>query len=215
MRLRRALPGAPVAAALMTGPVAAQRVADATPAQPEAASPAGRSVLVLDTDRLFTESRFGQRIAKQIQAETEALIEENRRIEAQLTEEERSLTERRPSMAPAAFRAEAEAFDSKVQEIRREQDAKERALQQSTVTGRERFLSAAAPTLGRVMLSRNASVILDQRGVFLSVAAADITDAAIAALDEEVGDGSDLDLSKPAETPAPVEVPKILVDPEQ
>ncbi|MGX9855580.1 OmpH family outer membrane protein [Limimaricola variabilis] len=163
---------------LAPGPVRAQ--AQQTVAQ----------VLVLDTERLFTESLFGRRLADDLQAKTEALIEENRRIEAELTAEEQDLTRRRPSMAPADFRAEADAFDARVQEIRRERDAKERALQQEAATGRETFLAASGQALGQLMLSRGAAVILDRRTVFLSTGAVDITDAAIAAVDEAIGDGS-------------------------
>ncbi|PYE86213.1 OmpH family outer membrane protein [Pseudoroseicyclus aestuarii] len=178
-----------LALALGAGPAAAQRVEEAGPATGPAVPP---SVLVLDTDRLFAETAFGQRVSEEVGARTDALIEENRRIEAQLTEEERSLTERRATMDPAAFREEAEAFDTRVQAIRQEQDAKERALQQSVSAERGAFLDAAGPTLGQLMLDRGASVILDRRSVFLSAAAADITDAAIEALDRSIGDGADL-----------------------
>ncbi|MCP1169640.1 OmpH family outer membrane protein [Limimaricola litoreus] len=182
-------------------PAAAQ-----TAAQPEVRDPAPRAtetqaeteigavggIVVLDTERLFAESLFGLRLAEMLQAETEALIEENRRIEAELTAEEQALTRRRPGMDPVAFREEAEAFDAKVQQIRRERDAKERALQQEASAGRERFLAAIGPTLGEVMMARGAAVILDRRAVFLSTGAVDVTEAAIAAIDAEIGDGSDL-----------------------
>ena len=162
----------------------------ADPAQPMAAARGG--VVVLDTERLFAESQFGLHLAELLQAETEALIEENRRIEAELTAEEQALTRRRPGMDPAAFREEADAFDAKVQQIRRERDAEERALQQEASAGRERFLAAIGPTLGEVMMERGATVILDRRAVFLSTGAVDVTEAAIAAVDAAIGDGSEL-----------------------
>ena len=172
------------------GPALAQRVADPAAPAPAQTPAAAGGIVVLDTDRLFSESLFGQRLAADLQAQTEALVEENRRIEAELTAEEQDLTRRRPSMTPEAFRAEAEAFDARVQEIRRERDAKERALQQEAATGRETFLAASGQALGQLMLSRGAAVILDRRTVFLSTGAVDITDAAIAAVDEAIGDGS-------------------------
>ncbi|GAD56554.1 OmpH family outer membrane protein [Limimaricola cinnabarinus] len=176
---------------------------------PPAVDPAAQGgVVVLDTDRLFAESLFGQALATDLQAETEALIEENRRIEAELTAEEQSLTRRRPGMEPAAFREEAEAFDARVQEIRRERDAKERALQLEAAAGRERFLAAIGPTLGQVMMARGAAVILDRRAVFLSTGAVDVTDAAIAAVDAEIGNGSDLPVPEAAQSDAaPTAVP--------
>ncbi len=158
-------------------------------------------VLTIDSERLFNQSLFGQRVLADVQAQTEALATENRRIEAQLTDEEKSLTARRPGMTPEAFRAEANDFDTRVQGIRQAQDAKERALQQAVSDGRDAFATAARPVLGQLMIDRQAVVVLERRGVILSVGAVDITDAAIAAIDAAVGDGADL--IAPTTDPAP------------
>ncbi|MCZ4260194.1 OmpH family outer membrane protein [Limimaricola sp. G21655-S1] len=186
------------------GPALAQRVADPAAPAPAQTPAAAGGIVVLDTDRLFSESLFGRRLAADLQAQTEALVEENRRIEAELTAEEQDLTRRRPSMTPEAFRAEAEAFDARVQKIRRERDAKERALQQEAASGREIFLAAAGPALGQVMLERGASIILDRRAVFLSTSAVDVTDAALAAVDAAIGNGATLSADpEPAEPADP------------
>lgn len=161
-------------------------------------------VLTIDPDRLFTESLFGQRVNAEILAQTEALGIENRRIEAALTEEERSLTLRRPTMTVEAFRAEASAFDAKVQAIRRAQDTKERDLQQGLAVGRDAFIVAASPVLGQMMAESGAAVILDQRSVFLGVAVVDITDEAITAINAAIGDGLAQD---PVPAPEPVPAP--------
>ncbi len=164
----------------------------ATAQEAVAADPLFRSpILTIDPDALFSQSLFGQRISAQLQAETDALAAENRRIEADLTAEERSLTERRPTMAPEAFRAEAEAFDTKVQGIRSAQDAKERDLQRTLTEGRDAFLEIVRPILGTLMQERGSVLILDRRSVFLGLGVIDITDEAIAAVDAAVGDGSD------------------------
>ena len=167
-------------------------------------------MLVIDTDRVFTDSLFGQRIAATVLADSEALVAENRRIEAALTEEERSLTLRRPTMAIADFRAEADAFDERVQGIRSAQDAKQRSLQDGITTGREQFLQAVRPVLGQLMQEAGAAVILDRRTVFLAIGSIDITDLAIVRIDAALGDGADLapdptlgPTPEPAPEPAP------------
>ena len=159
-------------------------------------------VLVIDTDRVFADSLFGQRVAADVQRDSEALVAENRRIEAALTEEERSLTLRRPTMPVADFRAEAAAFDERVQGIRTAQDTKQRALQDGIVAGREQFLQVVRPVLGQLMQEAGAAVILDRRTVFLSVGSIDVTDLAIARIDAAIGDGADLPVDPPPE-PAP------------
>lgn len=168
--------------------------APATAQEPSAeALPLGQvqsAVLTVDTERLFAESLFGQRVAAELRTATEALATENREIEAALTAEERSLTERRPTMTVEAFRAAADDFDARVQDIRAAQDAKERALQDSLSAGREDFLNAAAPVLAEMMRAAGAAVILDRRSVFLALGAVDITDEAIAAIDAAIGDGT-------------------------
>ncbi|WP_373356717.1 OmpH family outer membrane protein [Pseudoroseicyclus sp. CXY001] len=174
-------------------------------------------ILTIDPDALFDGTAYGQRIREELRAASEDLAAENREIEATLTEEERSLTARRPTMEPDAFRAEAQAFDARVQQIRNEQDAKERALQQILSRGREAFLRDASPVLGRMMLEAESAVILDRRNVFLSVGALDITDEAIALIDEALGDGADETLAPtPDEAPAdespadtPAELPEV------
>ncbi|GGL77713.1 OmpH family outer membrane protein [Wenxinia marina] len=199
--MRRAVRSALALAALLAGapglPARAQdqttmSVTDSLPLQGPVRSP----VLTIDLERLYAGSDFGERVAADIRAATEALAAENRQIEAELTAEEQSLTDRRPTMEPEAFRAEAEAFAERVQTIRREQDAKERALQDRLVAGRDAFFAAATPVLGRMMLDAGAAVILDRRNVFLGVGLVDITDSAIQRIDAEVGDGA-------SEAPAP------------
>ena len=184
-------------------------VAFPTLAQDQTDLPLGQlrsPVLIIDTERVFAESLFGLRIAAQVQADSEALVTENRRIEAALTEEERSLTVRRPTMTVEAFRTEADAFDERVQGIRRAQDAKQRALQDGIVTGRDQFLQAATPILGQIMQESAAAVILDRRSVFLGIGTIDITDQAIDRIDAAIGDGSALPIPAPIPEPDPVPV---------
>lgn len=149
-------------------------------------------ILTVESDRLFSESLFGQRVAQEIEAESAVLSAENRRIEAELTEEEQRLTERRADMEPQAFRALADAFDEKVQDIRRTQDGKARALNQRTDGDRVVFLQAAAPVLERLMREAGAVVILERNNVLLSLNATDITDLAIERINTAIGDGAAL-----------------------
>lgn len=148
------------------------------------------AILTIETDRLFTESAFGKRTANEIEAESAVLAAENRRIEAELTAEEKTLTARREEMEPEAFRALADAFDEKVQSIRRTQDAKARALNKRADKARVEFLQAARPVLEALMREAGAGVILERSSVFLSANATDITDLAIDRIDAAIGDGS-------------------------
>lgn len=149
-------------------------------------------ILTISPERLFQRTLFGQRIDREIEAQSQELAAENRRIEAELMAEEEELTRQRPSLEPAEFRGLADAFDKKVQEIRLQQDAKARTLTQKLENNRRLFLTSIRPVLGAIMQETGAAVILDRASVFLSANAADITDLATMRIDAELGDGAHL-----------------------
>jgi Skp family chaperone for outer membrane proteins len=137
-------------------------------------------VLTLDQDRLFLESDFGRAVIERERAATQALEQENRRIEAELVAEEQALTEARATLTAEEFATRAEAFDAKVNRIRGEQDAKARRLTESRETDRKAFLEVAVPVLGEILGDKGATAIMDKNLVILSLSAVDITDEAIA-----------------------------------
>ncbi|WP_386682156.1 OmpH family outer membrane protein [Loktanella sp. R86503] len=161
-------------------------------------------VLIVDSDRLYQESRYGQQIRAELDRSAEELKAENDRIVAALTEEERSLTLRRPTMPAADFRKEATDFDTKVQGIRRARDAKEVALQNARLTAQKDFFAQVQGVVGQLMIEKGATVTFDQRSVFIALLAADITEEAIARIDAQFVDS---DGSATGDVPALVEVP--------
>lgn len=158
------------------------------------------ALLTVDIDRLFVQSQFGERIARDYNDGRTALATENRRIADALRTEELALAEQRADMAIDVFRTEAEAFDEKAQGIRRAQDAKENALEETLTEGRTQFLEVTRPILGQLMVERGAFAILDRRSVLLSLGSIDITDDAVARIDDTIGDGAD---SPVIQTPDP------------
>jgi len=180
-----------VTGALPAGIAAAQEAPGVTVRSP---------ILTIDPEAVFARSALGRRLAREIEAEQQALASENRRIEAELTAEELALTEQRASLPIDEFRALADAFDAKVQRVRREQDAKEAALERRAERAEAEFLRATRPVLAEVMQERGAAVILDRRSVFVAFGAIDVTDAAIVAIDAALG-------AQGAEPPRPPEDP--------
>ena len=159
-----------------------------TPAQQRPA------ILVLNQERLLSQTLFGQRIQAELEAASALLSAENRRIESQLTEEELDLTQRRPTLAPEEFRLLADEFDTRVTGIRAAQAAKGRDLQNQFEAAQQRFFEETLPALLEIVQERGASVMLDSRSVLLSAGSVDITDAAIAAIDERLGKGGEAPL---------------------
>ncbi|ETX16629.1 outer membrane chaperone Skp (OmpH) [Roseivivax halodurans JCM 10272] len=163
--------------------------------------PVGRAVpgaiLTVEIERLLQESAYGQRVLLEIEKEGRAIAAESERIAEELRREEEELTERRDGMEPEAFREAADAFNAKVQELRARQDQKAQEFGLRTEQARRQIIAAARPILQSIMEDAGGAVLVERRQTLLSADGADITDAAIAELDAEIGDGSDLTLPDP------------------
>ena len=102
-------------------------------------------VLTIDSEQLFVQSQFGQKFAQDFEARGKILEAENRRIEAELIAEEKELTERRATLPPAKFRSLADAFDEKVEQIRRMVDVVDSCYDRNLLQS-----SADPPRAGRL-----------------------------------------------------------------
>ena len=171
--MRRAA-GALVAAMCVATPLVAQSI------QP---SP----VLTLDQDRMYAASAFGKRVQEFLRQQSSELSQENRKIEAALEEEERRLTEERSDMDPDTFQKLAIDFDERVTGIRSAQSAKTDSIRRQAEAERARFFEAAFPILLELVEETGAVAILNNTAVIFSVRQIDITDAAIARIDDAIG----------------------------
>lgn len=161
-------------------------------------------VLTIDPDRLFTGSKFGARVEREYEDNARKLAVENRSIEADLTAQERDLTDRRPKLAPDEFRKLADAFDAKVEGIRAAQAAKNSDLDKQREAERKLFLQNALPILGELVRETGAVAVLNTQSIFLAFRSIDITDRAIQRIDETIGDGAQLEPAPDVGTsPAP------------
>jgi Skp family chaperone for outer membrane proteins len=142
--------------------------------------PAAAPILTLDQDRFFLESDFGREVLDRERKATAALEQENKRIESDLVAEEQALTDQRNGLSAEEFAARADAFDTKVERIRTEQDAKAKALTEGRDKDRQAFLQAAIPVLGALLGEKQATAIVDKSQVIVALSAIDITDEAIA-----------------------------------
>ena len=163
-------------------------------------------ILVLDPERLFSETQLGQRMNEEYQAAREALSNRNRQLETELEAEEQALTAQRETLSPAEFRDLADQFDAKVQRIRRESDQAVRNLERRRELAPVQFMRMVEPVLVQVMEDAGGAVIMDARSVLLRAEAVDITDLAASRIDAEIGDGPEAPQeTTPAPAPAPEE----------
>lgn len=152
--------------------------------------PAQRLTLrTIDDERLFRASQFGARVAAEIETASRALEAENERLLNELTAREEELTELRTILSVEEFRTAAAAFDLQAETIRRNQAEKRQRLAQFEESERRRFFGQSAPVLQEVLNRSGGLVLIDARAVIIGVPGLDITDEAISAMDDAIGDG--------------------------
>ena len=176
MRGRRLLP-ALVALALAVGAAAQE-----PPAQ-EPGARSGPPFLLLDQERLLTDSRPGQTLLAEEEAARDALRAEARDIDRRFEEEEQSLTERRATLPSEEFRRLADAFDERVIQARSEQDRRSDALVREFEGRRRQFYAEIGPILVGLLSRYDAYAILDEAMVLLADQSLNVTDAVIAEID--------------------------------
>lgn len=151
-----------------------------------------RAVLTVDQEAMYRQSRWGMRAQAELAAQSRQVAADNDRAFAALVADEDALTAARATLPPEEFRTRAARFDERVTAVRQEREAARTALTETAERDRALFFQAAAPVLGRVMTSRGALVVLDQRTVLIADERIDVTAATIAALDAELGDGREI-----------------------
>lgn len=143
----------------------------------------------VDEERLFRESQFGQRVQADLDDASRALEEENARLLSELTAREEELTGLRESLPPDEFRADADAFDQRAEMIRQDQAQKLARFSQFEESERRRFFARSGVILQQVLEDEGAQILIAARAVIIGVPEMDITEAAISAIDAEIGDG--------------------------
>ena len=154
----------------------------------EAAAPS--SVLTVDLEKIARESDYGQRVNGLYQAEILTLQSEAKQVEAELIAEEQDLVAQRDIVSPEQFKELSQAFDRKVVAIREDQNSKQSELQAKQRDDQRNLLRLIAPILYEIVSARGASVLIDRRNIVLDLSSVDITDEAIAKMNETLGDGS-------------------------
>jgi Skp family chaperone for outer membrane proteins len=158
-------------------------LATAAPPPARAQVAGGTPFLVINQEQILTGSKAGQALLAEEERQRDALRAEARALDASFEEEERRLTEQRPTLSPEEFRKLSDAFDSRVVEARREQDARANALAQEFDQRRRQFYARVAPMLVTLMDRYGAKAIFDETSVLVADQSLNITDELIAEID--------------------------------
>jgi Skp family chaperone for outer membrane proteins len=145
-------------------------------------------VAIINQDRLFSDSMFGQSFNKKFQNDTNILAEENRHKEKELADEENILTEKRKTLSNIEFRKLAAIFNDKVEVIRRDQSQKLNNLNASRIQAQRAFYAQVKPVIIELMQERGIQFILNEQAIFMTGGSGDITDIAIERINQSFGE---------------------------
>lgn len=135
---------------------------------------------------MLTDSAAGREILAEEDRQRDVLRSEARELDRSFEEEERRLTEQRPTLAPEEFRRLSDEFDARVVQARRDQDNRANVLAQEFDLRRRQFYGQVAPILVSIMDRYGAKAIFDETSVLLADQSLNITQAVIAEIDARV-----------------------------
>jgi Skp family chaperone for outer membrane proteins len=163
-------------------PVAAQ-----TPPKPapSAGTPAP-VILVIDRGAILRASKVGQSIVTQVNAFTTAAETEFKGTAQSLRAQEQQLQQQIAILAPdvkrkkiAAFQAQQQAFQQKVQQ-------RQAQIQGGVMQARQQVEAALGPILQGIMAERHANLLFDRNAIVLGTVNIDITGAAVQRLNQKL-----------------------------
>lgn len=157
--------------------------------------------LFINQERILTGSIAGKAILAEEDGQRDTLRAEARALDKSFEDEERKLTEQRPTMPPEEFRKLSDAFDARVVQARRDQDNRATTLAQEFDQRRRQFYAQVAPILVSLMERYGARAIFDESSVLLADQSLNITQAVIGEIDARAAETEPPDA--PAPTPGP------------
>lgn len=146
------------------------------------------AIAVLDQDALFSESKWGKMVLKDVENQVSKLSDENRSIETALELEESELTKVRKTISKIEFDVLAIKFDEKVKKIRLEQADKQRKINVFLNENRKLFFEKVTPILLDYINELGIEVLLNKDTVALASLGSDITISAINKINEHLKD---------------------------
>ncbi|HUB85956.1 MAG TPA: OmpH family outer membrane protein [Rhizomicrobium sp.] len=179
--------GYSLAALTLTAAVFAAAPASAQNApKPTAAGTPAPVILVIDRSAILRASKVGQSIVAQVNGFTQAAEKEFKGQAESLRAQEQQLQQQIAILAPdvkkkkiAAFQAQQEAFQKKVQE-------RQAQIQGGVMQARQQVEAALGPILQGLMAERHANLLLDRSAIVLGTVNIDITGAAVQRLNQKL-----------------------------
>ncbi len=166
--------GTAFAAAAPAAPAAAAAAAAAPPPPPTGAPIAG--VCVFSYDRAIADSAVGKAFVARLQQLGSQVDAELAPQRTALQTEAQTLEGQRATLAPAAFEAQANGLNTKIQTYSATEQLRARELDQTRTVQLQRIVAQMNPLVVTVYNTRNCAAVLDSGSIIAVNPAMDITD---------------------------------------
>ncbi|RPE71473.1 periplasmic chaperone for outer membrane proteins Skp [Pacificibacter maritimus] len=147
--------------------------------QVEQRSLATAPVIAFDRSRVLAESALGKQLNAELEKEQAKILAENDEISAALEEEERDLSNLKPTISAEDFALRAEAFDRKVTAIRAEQKRKSEAVQLMFDQGTKQFEDNLNQVLSEIAREVGAVAVFERAQIYMMSGTIDVSNEAI------------------------------------
>lgn len=149
------------------------------------AAAAQTSIIVVDMDRVGSDSAAGKSGQTQLKSKLDSLQARGKTLADQLRSEEETLLKARQAntMAPDAFQAKVKELQTKQNSARTELGNRENELQRSQAYVRQQIFNAVGPIVQAVMRERGASIVLAREAALAVSPTLDVTAEVIRRLD--------------------------------
>lgn len=144
------------------------------------------TIVIVNSEQLFAQSKVGQSVRTQIQALAKKLQSEGKTKEDALKAEAKKLGEQRALLSEADFGKKVQAFEQKQQDTQRAMQQKSQELQLGSNKARGEIEAAVRPIFADVMKAHGANILLDQSVVLAGGVDLDVTAEVLKALDAKI-----------------------------
>jgi len=156
-------------------------VASLLVAAPLAVASADTTIMTVNTEQVFAQSKVGQNLKSQIDTAGKKLQADGQKAGDALRAEAKKLGEQRGLLKEEDFAAKAHAFQQKEQDTQRKFQQKEQELQNGVNYARFQIQKAIAPLVGDVVKANGGGIMMDKSAVIYG--GKDVTLDLIKALD--------------------------------
>ncbi|MGB4106663.1 MAG: OmpH family outer membrane protein [Alphaproteobacteria bacterium] len=144
------------------------------------------TVAVVDVQKLLNESKAGKNIHEQLEAHKAKFLTDISQQEQKLRDDEKALTDKRATLPAEEFAEKAKTFESELTETRRKAQERKRAIEDAAAKSMGTLRNEILKVVQKISDEEGYGLVINRQNVVISSKDMDITDKALANLDQAI-----------------------------